>query len=231
MASASNGYSAVTQLSERLERVASLVPVCRCLFDIGTDHGYLPIQLVREHRCQFAVAADIRPGPLERASRHIRAAGLGDKIEIRLTDGLVSLPVMKDDVVVIAGLGGNEIRDILTVSRPDCLAIILQPMKSAPELRLWLYQNGYAIAEEVLAHDRGRYYPIMRCVWTGQTQDLSLLEAWVGPTLLHSRQPDLPSWLAILRRRLEKHSRGQPDLRAVADQIAIIMADQQSGQT
>ena len=106
-----------TRLSERLDRVAGLVPSCRCLFDIGTDHGFLPIQLTAASiAARIAVAADIRPGPLERAARHIREAGLGDKIETRLTDGLRDLAVAMDDVVVIAGLGGNEIRDILAAS-------------------------------------------------------------------------------------------------------------------
>ena len=102
-------------------------------------------------------------------------------------------------------------------------------MKSAPELRIWLYQNGYTIDEEILAIDRGRYYPILRCVRTGRAQDLDLLEAWVGPVLLRSRQPELIPWLSVLRRRLEKHSRSQPDLRGVADRIAIIMAGPSTG--
>ena len=211
------------RLSERLSQVAGLVPECRRLIDIGTDHGYLPIHLVREQRCHQAVAADIRPGPLGRAASHIRALGLSDQIETCLTNGLQGMMVMAEDVIVIAGLGGNEIRDILAASLPDCRAIILQPMKSAPDLRLWLYQNGYTIDAERLAIDRGRYYPIMRCVWTGFSQKLDLLDAWVGPVLLRDRPANLPSWLEILHRRLDKHGRSQPELRALADRIAGLL--------
>lgn len=217
------------RLSERLSQVAGLVPACSRLIDIGTDHGYLPIQLVREQRCCRAVAADIRSGPLGRAEAHIRASGLSDRIETCLTNGLQGMTVAAKDVIVIAGLGGNEIRDILAASLPDCQAIILQPMKSAPDLRIWLYQNGYTIVDESLAIDRGRYYPIMRCIWTGCPERLDLLDAWVGPVLLRVKPADLSSWLAILHRRLEKHGRSQPELRAVADRIAG-MLDQQSAE-
>ena len=215
-------------LPERLLKVAELVPTCRCVFDIGADHAYLPIQLVREDRCQFAVAADVRPGPLDRARRHIHELDLSERIETRLTDGLQNLNVAETDVVVIAGLGGNEIMDILAASLPDCLAIILQPMKSSPDLRAWLYQNGYRIDQETLAFDRGRYYPIMRCVWSGLSERLDLLSAWVGPVLLQNRPVHILPWLIILQARLSKQSRSQPELQGLAGRIGEIIAEQRA---
>lgn len=213
------------RLPARLQQVAEMVPKCRCLFDIGTDHGYLPIWLVQNMRCQKAVAADLRPEPLERAARHIRDLGLSDRIETRLTQGLAGLLIEADDVVVIAGLGGNEIMDILGAGSPDCRAIILQPMKSAPELRLWLNENGYAINSEALSCDRGRYYPIISCVRTGVPVHLDLLSAWVGPDLLRSRPKSLGPWLETLRSRLNKRERSCKELIGLSARINAILSD------
>ena len=213
------------RLPARLQQVAEMVPKCRCLFDIGTDHGYLPIWLVQNNRCQNAVAADLRPEPLERAARHVRDLGLSDRIEACLTNGLAGLFIGAEDVVVIAGLGGNEIMDILGAGSPDCQAIILQPMKSAPELRLWLFDNGYAIIGESLSCDRGRYYPIISCVRTGVPVHLDLLSAWVGPELLRSRPRCFGPWLATLRSRLVKRGRSCKELIGLPAKIDVILGE------
>ena len=94
------------KLSKRLETVASFVPKGSNIADIGTDHGYVPIYLVREGQAEHAVAMDVRKGPLERARAHVEDAGLGSRIDVRLSDGLAGLETGEADCVVIAGLGG-----------------------------------------------------------------------------------------------------------------------------
>ena len=95
------------KLSKRLETVASFVPKGSNIADIGTDHGYVPIYLVREGQAEHAVAMDVRKGPLERARAHVEAAGLGSRIDVRLSDGLAGLKPGEADCVVIAGMGGD----------------------------------------------------------------------------------------------------------------------------
>ena len=94
------------KLSKRLETVASFVPKGSNIADIGTDHGYVPIYLVREGQAEHAVAMDVRKGPLERARAHVEAAGLGSRIDVRLSDGLAGLKPGEADCVVIAVLAG-----------------------------------------------------------------------------------------------------------------------------
>ena len=77
------------KLSKRLETVASFVPKGSNIADIGTDHGYVPIYLVREGQAEHAVAMDVRKGPLERARAHVEEAGLGSRIDVRLSDCLL----------------------------------------------------------------------------------------------------------------------------------------------
>ncbi|MEA4888257.1 MAG: class I SAM-dependent methyltransferase [Clostridiaceae bacterium] len=213
-------------LSPRLKAAADLVPACECVFDIGTDHAWLPIWLVQNGRCRRAVAADLRTGPLERAARHIHDADLDEQIEVAQTDGLQGLDCGSSDVIVLAGLGGNEIMRILENRNPACRSLILQPMKSLPELRGWLYGQGYRIERESLPYDRGRYYPVMSCVYTGQKEDLALLEAWAGPVLLAERPPSLQPYLRLLQLRLLRHGRHNPDFLTVARQIGRLLEDQ-----
>ena len=119
--------------------------------DIGTDHGYLPCYLVKSGRCSSALACDIGEKPLASAKEHITAQGLSDKVKTVLSDGLdgVSLDGITD--IVLAGMGGELIADIL--SRCDRIKdgsvnIVMQPMTKAELLREWLYDNSFCVKNE-----------------------------------------------------------------------------------
>ena len=94
------------QLSNRMRKLASLVTKGNRLADVGTDHAYIPIALVREGRIPSALAMDVNQGPLSRAREHIRSSGLDTYIETRLSDGLEKLRSEEADTVLIAGMGG-----------------------------------------------------------------------------------------------------------------------------
>ncbi len=210
----------VSHLSPRLKAVAELVPACRRLLDIGTDHAWLPIELVRHGCCQTALAIDIRPGPLAAADRHIRAAGLTGRIQTCQADGLNGIDLDEGDAVVLAGMGGYEMMDILGPTPRHCRTLVLQPMKSLPELRLWLYRNGYVIQTERLAVEKNHAYVIISCRYTGSRRTLSDLEALVGPCLLlEPPQPGLHLYLDKLLQRLHKQSLGEPALQPVIELI------------
>lgn len=101
------------QLDPRLSLCASFVPAGAKLADIGTDHGYLPIWLAKTGRVIHAVAADLRPGPLERAKENVRKYQVEDIVELRLSDGLQAFLPEEADFIVIAGMGGEVIASIL----------------------------------------------------------------------------------------------------------------------
>lgn len=180
------------QLSNRMRKLASLVTKGNRLADVGTDHAYIPIALVREGRIPSALAMDVNQGPLSRAREHIRSSGLDTYIETRLSDGLEKLRAEEADTVLIAGMGG-----MLTVRILEggfhCLdtvqELILQPQSDIQEVRKWLYVHGYRIVAEDVAEEDGKYYPMMKAVHgrEGMPQEAEL---YYGNVELQ-RAPDL----------------------------------------
>lgn len=170
------------ELGPRLRAIAELVPEsCRCLADIGTDHGYLPAALLLEGRIGRAVAADIGQPPLEHARRTAGRLGLEDGIDFRLGDGMAVLTPGEADVAVIAGMGGDTIISILDAapwSREGAL-LLLQPMSKAEALRSWLPLHGYRPLHEELVQDKGVLYPIL-AVRGGDAPPASPAQAWGG---------------------------------------------------
>lgn len=149
-------------LTPRLAAAAEMVGKCECFADIGTDHAYLPIYLYMTGKCKAAIASDISEGPLERAKQ--TAKRYNTDISLRLGSGLDTLKVDEADCVVIAGMGGLLIAEILkngTDKLNDAKKIILQPMTAVPELRYFLIENGWTIAEERLAKENNKIYVLM----------------------------------------------------------------------
>lgn len=151
------------KLSKRLSRLADMVqfPV---LADVGTDHGYLPIFLAQSGKIQKAFAMDIKKGPLLAAKEHIKACGMGDYIETRLSDGVEALGPGEADSILIAGMGGDVMLHILTEGEAVVSAakeLILQPQSKIKETREYLYRKGYGIDREDMVFEEGKYYPMM----------------------------------------------------------------------
>lgn len=150
------------RLPPRLAAIAKLVPAGARLADVGTDHGLLPILLLKEGRIASALATDIRQGPLDRAIANAALHGV-DKITFRLCNGLESVTPEEADTVVIAGMGGENIAGILA-GAPWCRAgvrLILQPMSRPEAVRRALPALGLHIRSETLTEDAGRLYSII----------------------------------------------------------------------
>mgnify|MGYP000257305560 CR=1 FL=1 len=150
------------QLQPRLRLLADMVPAGAHLADIGTDHGYLPVWLMQQGRIASAIAADIGPEPLAHARR--TAAEYGAALDLRLCDGLRGIAPHEADTLVMAGMGGETIIQILTDSpwpRTSGCTLLLQPQSRAESLRQFLSDHGYRIDREELVLDRGTLYPAM----------------------------------------------------------------------
>ena len=133
--------------------------------DIGCDHGYISIYLVQEKIADRMLAMDINEGPLKRAEENIREYALSDRIETRLSDGLSALSHKEADTVIIAGMGGKLMADILFKDKDKLKGIdslVLQPQSDIPEFRRELIKNGFEIADERIIYDEGKYYFPMR---------------------------------------------------------------------
>lgn len=151
-------------LSERLMAIARKVPHSRMLLDVGTDHGFLPVFLVEQGIAERAIASDISEPSLNKARAYIAQRGLGDRIETRVGNGLSVVKPGEVDTVLIAGMGGLLIRDILEQGREVALkaqTFVLQPMTAQDLLRKWLIGNHFRIVDEVLAKEGERIYEVI----------------------------------------------------------------------
>ena len=195
-------------MGPRLRAIAALTPEgCGCLADIGTDHGYIPVSLLLEGRVKRAVAADIGAMPLDHARRTAVACGVEENLEFRLGDGLSVLEPGEADVIVIAGMGGDAITEILSAapwSRAGPL-LLLQPMSKAEVLRAWLPLNGYEVFREELVQDKGVLYPILS-VRGGEMAPASDAQAWGG--FLLDRDPLWGLYIADRLLRLRRAASG-----------------------
>ncbi len=165
------------ELSKRLMKIASYVNYCEAIADIGTDHGYIPIYLVKNNKCNSAIASDINKGPIEKASTNIRFEGLSEKIKCLLGGGLKPLKVGEVNGVIIAGMGGNLIRDIILediekVKLYDFL--ILQPAQNPEVLRNFLYNNNFEILNEDLILDDGKFYELFKVKYNENAKKINV---------------------------------------------------------
>ena len=170
------------ELTPRLRMVADMLPDNVRLADVGTDHAYLPAALMLEGKIPFAIAADLREGPLSRARETVQEYGLSGKISFRLCDGLKGIKAEEVDAVSIAGMGGETIAMILEAApwtREQNTALVLQPMSSMDELRAWLGRNGYTIREERLAREGDTVYTAL-LVGAGEMPPMTADEICAG---------------------------------------------------
>lgn len=156
------------KLSKRLKAASDLILSGGCIADIGTDHGYLPVYLVQSGQCSSAIAMDVKPGPLERARQHIAENHLEQLIQVRLSDGLTALKQGEADSVVITGMGGMSVVQILENGWDQLSGIkelIIGAQSELVKVRGFLYQHGIYIDREVLVYEDGKFYPILHAGW------------------------------------------------------------------
>lgn len=152
------------QLSARLEKLIELAGSGTCAADIGTDHGMVPIELVRRGLFERAIASDLREGPLSAAAVHVRQAGLADRISLRLGDGLSVLAPGEADVILISGMGGALMKRMLTegeAAAKVAARLVLSPQSEIPAFRSFLQKNGFRIADEAIVFEDGKFYFLM----------------------------------------------------------------------
>lgn len=154
-------------LSDRMRAVVGLVEPCKSIADIGCDHGYVAMELVRSNICRHVIAMDINKGPLERARHNIRDYDMQDYIETRLSDGTHALHTGEVEGIICAGMGGKLVISILEQDRvlvSNLRQVILQPQSELDEVRSYLRGNGFIIDREDMVFEDGKYYPMMRAL-------------------------------------------------------------------
>ena len=151
-------------VDSRIKTIMNFVRAGSCVADVGADHGYLSIELVKNGLATKVIATEKNIHPFEALNENISAAGFNDKIEVRLGDGLQILSAGEVDTICIAGMGGSLITKILDDS-PEVVQsarqLILQPMNGIKKIRTWLAENNWIIADEDLAEASDIIYEII----------------------------------------------------------------------
>lgn len=184
-------------MKPRLFAVVNMVKECENIADIGTDHAYVPIYLLLNNMAKGALAMDINEGPLMRASENINRFSLNDKIKTRLSDGLSELRDNEVDTVVIAGMGGILINNILKNDKERLTSVkkyILQPMTAVEETRKYLCDNGFEIVDEKLAKEDEKIYTIISAS-AGKMDVNEEIDYYIGRKLIENKDKLLPEFL------------------------------------
>lgn len=156
-------------IDNRLKVCADMVSGNGIVCDVGTDHAYLPAYLIENNICDYAIASDINEGPLKFAQQTIIKYHIEDKIRLLKSDGLKNIPSENVSDVVIAGMGGETIAEIISGTQwlKSGVNLVLQPMTRAGYLRKWLYKNGFEIAEEKAVIQDRFIYTAIRAFYSG----------------------------------------------------------------
>ena len=232
-------------LSKRLLAIANYITPGNRLVDVGTDHAYLPIYAVKQGICPSALAADVRPGPLEAAKRHIREQGLecrpgisaegpetkpgdvtqntaGGYVATRLSDGLHAIAPREGETLTISGMGGILIKSILSECpsvRDSFAEIILGPQSDVPLLREWMSAR-FTIAEDTMIEEDGKYYPVIRYVPGGET--LTRTQLRYGKSRCETAGEYVKKEAAVKRQILERLPEGHERRREILADLEVI---------
>lgn len=177
------------KLNGRLLKISELVS-SKKIADIGTDHGYIPTNLLSSGKIDFAILSDVNKGPLENAKKEVESKNLENKVSLRLGSGINTLEPFEVDEVIIAGMGGILISEILESKKEvshNLKKLILQPMQAQSELRKYLLNNGYEIIDEVLVKEDFRIYEIIVCKYSNKNTKVDEIYYEVGQKLIQNK--------------------------------------------
>ena len=191
-------------LSDRLLACCGYIKQGDRVADIGCDHGYLGIHLLKNSIARSVIAADVNEAPLQSAMRNAVKFGVRSKMCFHLSDGVRNIP--RDfSVMVCAGMGADTIISILQAApwlKSEQYRLILQCQSKRPELRQWLYESGYRISRETLAKDGKFIYTIMEVVYD-PGHGITPAETYMTPQLLEDNHPLLPEYYDRVKHGVE----------------------------
>ena len=204
-------------LSQRLETIATLVPIGARVCDIGCDHGYLAIYLRLNNLAKTVIAADLNELPLKRAEANIKKLK-ADNIDLRLCDGLSGINKNEVDTVIIAGMGGNVIAGIIDrcdFAKSESLTFILQPTTSAEALREFLCLNGFEIMSETMVYENNKLYSVMVVKFTN-----SIVPAENGFYYIGKITPNTEYGLKYIKKQQKRLFEASKALESIAEKQA-----------
>lgn len=210
----------MVKLSPRMKAIANQIIPGQSVADIGTDHAYIPIYLFQKKISPKIILTDINEGPLEKARIRLQSVGLYDDLnDIRKGSGLSVLEPAEVDAVVVAGMGGLLIAEMLAADINKSITFsrfVLQPRTASSDLRVWLTTNGFSIIGEHLAKEGKRICEIITAtpfVFSANGEKfLEEIDFEIPPMLVESKDPLLEAFLC------DKISKTQEIIRALRNE-------------
>ncbi|MDL2237326.1 class I SAM-dependent methyltransferase [Christensenellaceae bacterium OttesenSCG-928-K19] len=194
-------------LTARLEAIVGYVNGTGVVADIGCDHGYAAQALIEQGRAQKVIACDISEASLDKARKLVESQGLQDCVETRVGNGFSILEKGEADTVIIAGMGGLLIRDMLQAQKEKAAAVeklVLAPNRSEFELRKYLNENDFEITDEKLVKDNDKYYHVI-CARPGRVPtEEDEFYFHIGRKLVENKDPILKEYLGQKIQELER---------------------------
>lgn len=200
-------------ISSRLLACAAFVEPGDAVADVGCDHGYLSIHLLKNNIASFCIASDIHPQPLLSASRNAEKYGVRDRMQLCVSDGVRNIP-RTFNVMICAGMGGDTMIHILADApwlMNSQYRLILQCQSKTQVLREYLSENGWFIRQETVLRDGRFLYPVMEVLWNPTQPRLSPGGTYLSPALLESHSPVLPDYYQYIKEGLRISLAYQPN--------------------
>lgn len=198
---------ATSRIDARLLSAAEYVRAGAVFADIGTDHGYLPVFLLKKGIIERAVLTDINEHPLDSARESVRAEALSDRVDFHLTDGALGLEGLGVTDFAVCGMGGELIARIIEAPaiRTEGVRLITQPMTRPEALRRALDSLGFRTLEERYTESLGRFYLTILSEYDGKKRESDEFSAALG--LCTPRESDISAYLGYMKARLASFER------------------------
>ncbi|WP_027121894.1 class I SAM-dependent methyltransferase [[Mycoplasma] imitans] len=183
-------------MTQKIKAISQLIDDAFLVADVGCDHGYLGIELIKSNKAQYVLNVDVNLCPLKQAIANSRKIAGKERIINILNDGLSNLSIQNPiDYCVIAGLGVTKINEIINNSVVELKTLILQPEKNHIKMRYYLTKNNYQIVDELIVFERNHYYLIIKAVKVKDTQELTDTDYVIGPILKNQNSPELIGYI------------------------------------
>lgn len=213
-------------LSDRLLACAEFVCPGDRVADIGCDHGYLGIYLLKNGIAASMIEADINEAPLQSAQRNAHKYGVAAQMQFYLSDGVKNIP--RDfDSLVCAGMGGDTMIHILSDAlwlKDEHYRLILQCQSKTPMLRRYLSDNGWCICRETIVKDGKFLYSVMEIRWQPDMPRLTPGQCYLSPAMLKCNSQYLPEYYQRLTDglRLAVEHQGDLEKKAILEELTSI---------
>lgn len=192
-------------MTDRLQRIFALIPYCDTFADIGCDHGYIAEAMLKQGKAKKVIIADISAKCLQKAEQLLDESIKDGKCISVVSNGFSAVPDC--DTALIAGMGGEEICDIILKAKTLPSTLVLQPMKNCDKVRLCAVKSGYKIIKDLMFKSAGKFYDLMLLV-KGK-DDLSDEEIEFGRDNLTGKNEDFKEFLQVKINRLNEYLRSE----------------------